>query len=478
MNGIDELIPGSKIVLKKRIKPSKRANIPNKEEDNQLWSQKHRPRSLKDFCGNKKEVKQILNWLKQFQKGKLVKRCLFISGSPGIGKTTIAQLALMEVNYDHIEFNASDVRSQKSIKQSLEKIFQSDQLNLSPMLINPLGIIMDEVDGMSNGDRGGLQELVSLLKKKDYINPVICISNTNSEKKLAELRKISECVQFRRPSPLELSQCARKIAQRENIEFGAEVLGILVKYSQQDFRRLVNICQELHQMFKHRQISIEDMEQFVHTFAKKKIDTTLFEASYTLLNEYQSLDNVCSMYEIDRSLISMMLHENYLTSLLRRKTKKQVKMNICQHISYYLAQGDVIDKYVYNYQLWDLQTMNGIVKCGLISFILDHLPKKNGSEKQHDGILFTNLLSKSALQRASFKNSVYFKNKCSLHHNYHRFACPILLENALNSEPTLWKRYSFMYSDLEKIFKLIQSPEWKKKINNKARKTIRTFLSK
>ena len=65
MNGIDELIPGSKIVLKKRIKPSKRTNVPNKEEDHQLWSQKHRPHSLKDFCGNKKEVKQILNWLKQ-----------------------------------------------------------------------------------------------------------------------------------------------------------------------------------------------------------------------------------------------------------------------------------------------------------------------------------------------------------------------------------------------------------------------------
>ena len=63
-----------------------------------------------------------------------------------------------------------------------------------------LGIIMDEVDGMSSGDKGGISELIYFInpnkgkRKKTknsikYNNPIICISNNDSDKKMKDLMK-------------------------------------------------------------------------------------------------------------------------------------------------------------------------------------------------------------------------------------------------------------------------------------------------
>lgn len=41
---------------------------------------------------------------------------------------------------------------------------------------------MDEVDGMSAGDRGGMQELIQVIKRSKV--PIICIANDDSNTKV------------------------------------------------------------------------------------------------------------------------------------------------------------------------------------------------------------------------------------------------------------------------------------------------------
>ena len=50
------------------------------------------------------------------------KRSLFLYGDPGVGKTTIANILLKEYDFDVIEFNASEVRSQKLIRDKINEI--------------------------------------------------------------------------------------------------------------------------------------------------------------------------------------------------------------------------------------------------------------------------------------------------------------------------------------------------------------------
>ena len=83
-------------------------------------------------------------------------------------------------------------------KVSISKLMGGNLMN---------GIIMDEVDGLSSGDKGGISELISFInpnknkrgKNKielEYNNPIICISNNDSDKKMRDLKKECEIIKF------------------------------------------------------------------------------------------------------------------------------------------------------------------------------------------------------------------------------------------------------------------------------------------
>ena len=54
-------------------------------------------------------------------------------------------------------------------------------------------IIMDEVDGMSGGDRGGTQQLIAMIKKTKI--PIICICNDRQSPKVRSL--VNHCIDIR-----------------------------------------------------------------------------------------------------------------------------------------------------------------------------------------------------------------------------------------------------------------------------------------
>lgn len=59
-------------------------------------------------------------------------------------------------------------------------------------------IIMDEVDGMAgNEDRGGIQELIQLIKNSHI--PVICICNDRQSQKIRSLANHCFDLRFQRP---------------------------------------------------------------------------------------------------------------------------------------------------------------------------------------------------------------------------------------------------------------------------------------
>ena len=131
-----------------------------------LWTTKYKPTNLKEIVGNKINVKRAKLWIQNYKKSKEnTKRALLISGAPGIGKTTLAHLLLEEFQYNTIEFNASDIRNQKLVKENLSNIM--GKVSISSMMGGHKrnGVIMDEVDGMSSGDKGGLAEF---LKNPEY----------------------------------------------------------------------------------------------------------------------------------------------------------------------------------------------------------------------------------------------------------------------------------------------------------------------
>ncbi len=54
-------------------------------------------------------------------------------------------------------------------------------------------LVMDEVDGMSGGDRGGIAEIIDMIKKTR--TPIICICNDAWSQKLKSLRHALPAIQ-------------------------------------------------------------------------------------------------------------------------------------------------------------------------------------------------------------------------------------------------------------------------------------------
>lgn len=70
-------------------------------------------------------------------------------------------------------------------------------------------IVMDEIDGMNSGDKGGLTALIKLIRQKKTkkqklenmtLNPIICIGNYNVDKKIKELMKVCNVFEIKTPT--------------------------------------------------------------------------------------------------------------------------------------------------------------------------------------------------------------------------------------------------------------------------------------
>ena len=71
------------------------------------------------------------------------------------------------MNYDIINYYAGDVRN-KSIVENITKHNMSDKnvLSLFQKKTKKLVIMMDELDGMNSGDKGGINTLIKLIRPK------------------------------------------------------------------------------------------------------------------------------------------------------------------------------------------------------------------------------------------------------------------------------------------------------------------------
>ena len=152
----------------------------------------------------------IIEILKNFSSSNTSKKGIYVYGTPGSGKTEFEKDILKEMDYDTIVYDAGDVRN-KVLFANIDSnhISNCNVLDLMKRKKRKIAILMDEIDGMNNGDKGGIDALIKLIRQKKTkkqksenttLNPIICIGNHENDKKIRELMKASHVFELKTPT--------------------------------------------------------------------------------------------------------------------------------------------------------------------------------------------------------------------------------------------------------------------------------------
>ena len=121
------------------------------------------------FCREQteKEMCEILNNFEKNHTNVNFKKGFYIYGSSGVGKTTFVMNILKKMNYDVIHYDAGDVRNKALIENiASNNISSCNVLDMMHKRVKKIAIVMDEIDGMNSGDKGGLTALIKLIRQK------------------------------------------------------------------------------------------------------------------------------------------------------------------------------------------------------------------------------------------------------------------------------------------------------------------------
>lgn len=206
-----------------------------RSEENLPWIEKYRPETLDDVYGQP----SVVNTVRKFVHEGRLPHLLFY-GPPGTGKTsTIVALAreIYGPNYRNmvLELNASDDRGIDVVRNQIKDFASTRQIFSKGFKL----IILDEADAMTNAAQNALRRIIERYTK----NTRFCILANYAHKLTPAL--LSRCTRFRF-QPLPEAAIERRIANvlvKEHLQLSPEAHQALIKLSQGDMRRVLNVLQ-------------------------------------------------------------------------------------------------------------------------------------------------------------------------------------------------------------------------------------------
>lgn len=327
------------------------------QQQQQSWLVKYQPHSIEDFIDNKGAIEQLQDWLINFElftstsTTPIHKPIAYVSGGIGIGKTTLVHLLLKQYGYDIYEINSIDIRSKKQIEEIVERAIGHKNINVfkrKSFCNGKIALIIDDIDGMTCSNKGGLYYLFELIAKMEQRipNPIICIGTCKNENNV----ECIEDIELQPPTLANILIKCEEIVDNEELMVDTSVLEAIITYCKQDIRKIIITLQEICDFFKDTPIVHEYLESVMHILEKKEEMVDLFQLTTKLFTERIPLDELYFHYEDKRDLLPLMIYENLYTA------NSQLMDNLCL--------CDVIENCVEVQSTNALDYMVCAIKCG------------------------------------------------------------------------------------------------------------------
>lgn len=244
-----------------------------------MWAEKHRPKILSEVRGQDEALGQMQRWARSWSKGTPRQKAILLFGPAGTGKTTAALALGAEMNWDVLEVNASDKRSQSA----LEELSRSCRTRYSFSGKALKLYVMDEVDGLSGTeDKGGARALSEMIR--NTVNPIILICNDLYSPKLRYLRRMAKPIQFGKPRKDAVAAVLRDISRKEDVQPDFIALNLMAERADGDLRSAIN---DLEAVSMKGKVSRED----VRVPEKRKAEGNVFKALDLIFDGYPDSAN-------------------------------------------------------------------------------------------------------------------------------------------------------------------------------------------
>lgn len=351
-----------------------------------LWVDKYRPSNSDELMANKKAIHDLKQWLTGW-KGKFLRgeghatklkyrgdmdyAAALLVGPPGIGKTTAAHVVCRESGFEPHEMNASDVRNKAGVQTLADTMMVANTMSkylsigggsnrYEHSFPNGQVLIMDEVDGMSGGDRGGSQELIRMIKKTKV--PIICIANDESSANMRSLGNSCFKIRFRRPLVTQVTKRLAEIAKREGFRaVQDQTLAKLAEGCNGDVRQMINLLQTWR--VTSPALSFTQVKDRLDVEGKTVIQKSVFELAKSFFypgieGSTNSLMARNDNYFAESDMIPLFVQENYISTIGASQSLEALAM-----AAESIAEGDMCDRVVRQQQRWELMPTSAILSA-------------------------------------------------------------------------------------------------------------------
>ncbi|XP_065091606.1 replication factor C subunit 1 [Ochlerotatus camptorhynchus] len=348
--------------------------------ENMAWVDKYKPTSVKQIIGQTgpaSNVQKLLNWLSKWHsnRGKNIPRpnpwakndegayykAVLLSGSPGVGKTTTATLVCKELGFDAVEFNASDTRSKRLLKEEVAELLNNKSLfgyftegGKGDKVTKKHVLVMDEVDGMAgNEDRGGIQELIALIK--DSHVPIICMCNDRNHQKMRSLVNYCYDLRFNKPRVEQIKGAMMSVCFKEGLKLAPGALEEIISGTGGDVRQTLNHLALYSAGKAAGSLSVEKAKKEAET-AHKDVKMGPWDVVRKVFSAEEhknmSIHDKSDLFFHDYSLAPLFVQENYLK--VSPRVPKPKLMDQVALAADSLSRGDMVDRRIRSNMAWTL----------------------------------------------------------------------------------------------------------------------------
>jgi replication factor C small subunit len=199
----------------------------------ELWVEKYRPTKLEGYVWrDNAQRKQVESWIKE----KSIPH-LLLSGTPGIGKTTMAKILVNEIGIedaDLLEVNASRETGIDFIRDRIIPFISS--IAWGPFKV----VLLDEADRLSPQAQDSLKGIIE--EYTNYARFILTCNNPNMV--VPALHSRCQQFHFTKLDQTEFTARAATILVDENVQFDLDTLDLYVSATYPDLRKCINLLQQ------------------------------------------------------------------------------------------------------------------------------------------------------------------------------------------------------------------------------------------